>query len=92
MKRRRSGAPAGYDYVERRGCVSILSDGVSTVTLTEPVGFLSMLRAGVLVGQAKVDAEVLLAEPSRCQECCGLGVFVDRIPVRCSRCGGLGVV
>ena len=52
----------GFDYVGGvRGYWAKLRDGAGReVTLTEyPRSLLSMLRAGVLVGQAKEDAEAL---------------------------------
>jgi len=52
----------GFEYVgESRGYWAKLRDGAGReVTLTEyPRSLLSMLRAGVLVGQAKEDAEAL---------------------------------
>lgn len=58
--------PAGFDYsTEARGYWAKLRDGAGReVTLCEhPDSLLSMLRAGVLVGLAKEDAEKLAQDP-----------------------------
>lgn len=55
-------APAGFDYAdETRGYWARLRDGGGReLILTEyPGTLLAMLRAGVLVGEAKADAEKL---------------------------------
>lgn len=53
-------SPAGFDYADasQRGYWAMLRDGAGrTVLLTEyPATLLSMLRAGVLDGEAKRDA------------------------------------
>ena len=50
--------PAAFDWdTPKRGAWATLSSGSSQVMLTEyPASLLSMLRAGVLVGEAKRDA------------------------------------
>ncbi len=55
-------APVGFDYADdRRGYWARLRDGSGReILITEyPVTLLAMLKAGVLVGEAKMDAEKL---------------------------------
>lgn len=56
---------AGFDYADgHRGYWARLRDGAGrTVTLTEfPASLLSMLKAKILIGEAKEDAERIAAE------------------------------
>jgi len=61
------GRQTAFDWANgHRGHWAVLKDGAGrTVTLTDyPQSLLSMLRAGVLTGQAKQDAEGILTGES----------------------------
>lgn len=57
-------SPPAFDWAgPERGHWAMLRDGDRTVTLTSwPQTLLSMLKAGVLAGEAKRDAEALVIE------------------------------
>ena len=68
---RRALRPVGFDYVgAERGYWARMRDGGGReVILTEyPASLLAMARAGVLVGEAKADAERLAALETASEE------------------------